>query len=256
MSSIKFDIVVANAEELKFAAAAEFVHQAVEAVKTRGIFTVVLSGGSTPKNLYALLASDTESFRSQVPWNQIHFFWGDERHVPPDHPDSNYRMVQERLLSQVPIPPENVHRIKTENPDASKSAEEYEQELRDFFKSLGLKSPRFDLVFLGMGPDGHTASLFPGTEAVHEQTRLVTAVWVEKFKTYRVTLTPPALNSAACVIFLVSGEDKAETLQAVLEGDYQPDRFPAQVIRPTQGKLLWLTDQAAASRLRQDEEIA
>lgn len=251
MLSVKFEIqVVTNAEELSLKAAEEFVHRAEEAVQARGIFTIALAGGSTPKSLYTLLASDTASFREQVPWNKVHFFWGDERHVPPDHPDSNYRMVQERLLSQVPVPPENVHRILTENPDVGKAADEYEQVLRDFFELHEGKWPRFDLVLLGMGPDGHTASLFPGTNAIHEQTHLVAAPWVEKQNTYRVTLTPPVLNNALCTIFLVSGAEKAEALRAVLEGNLEPDRFPAQIIRPKQGTLLWLVDQAAARFLQ------
>jgi 6-phosphogluconolactonase len=176
MLSAKFDIrVVVNAEKLSLKAAEEFVHRAEEAVQARGIFTIALAGGSTPKSLYTLLASNTASFREQVPWNKVHFFWGDERHVPPDHPDSNYRMVQERLLSQVPVPPENVHRIFTENPDPGKAADEYEQVLQDFFELREEKLPRFDLVLLGMGPDGHTASLFPGSNTIHKQTHLVAA---------------------------------------------------------------------------------
>jgi 6-phosphogluconolactonase len=251
MLSAKFDIrVVVNAEELSLKAAEEFVHRAEEAVQARGIFTIALAGGSTPKSLYTLLASNTASFREQVPWNKVHFFWGDERHVPPDHPDSNYRMVQERLLSQVPVPPENVHRIFTENPDPGKAADEYEQVLQDFFELREEKLPRFDLVLLGMGPDGHTASLFPGSNTIHEQTHLVAAPWVEKQNTYRVTLTPPVLNNALCAIFLVSGSEKSKTLQAVLEGDPEPERFPAQIIRPKQGTLLWLVDQAAARLLQ------
>ncbi len=251
MLSAKFDIrVVVNAEELSLKAAEEFVHRAEEAVQARGIFTIALAGGSTPKSLYTLLASNTASFREQVPWNKVHFFWGDERHVPPDHPDSNYRMVQERLLSQVPVPPENVHRIFTENSDPGKAADEYEQVLHDFFELREEKLPRFDLVLLGMGPDGHTASLFPGSNTIHEQTHLVAAPWVEKQNTYRVTLTPPVLNNALCAIFLVSGSEKSKTLQAVLEGDPEPERFPAQIIRPKQGTLLWLVDQAAARLLQ------
>lgn len=174
MLSVNTEIrVVANSEELSQAAATEFVQRANEAVETRGIFTISLSGGSTPKRLYTLLATD--SWVKQIPWNQVHFFWGDERHVLPDHPGNNYRMVQEQLLSQVPIPPENVHRIKTENLDAAKAASDYEQELRQFFELTRDELLRFDLVLLGMGPDGHTASLFPGTEAIYEQKYLVAA---------------------------------------------------------------------------------
>jgi 6-phosphogluconolactonase len=254
MPAVKPDIhIVADARALSWAAAEEFVRQAREAVRARGVFTVALSGGSTPRSLYTLLASEDEaSFRAQLPWDEMHFFWGDERHVPPDHPDSNYRMAHEAMLAKVPVPAANVHRIKTENPDARQAADEYEQDLRTFFRLAPTQLPRFDLVLLGMGPDGHTASLFPGTDAVHEQTRLVVAPWVEQFHSYRVTLTPPVLNNAACVTFLVSGGDKAATLRAVLEGDYRSDRFPSQAIRPTQGRLLWLVDRAAAGLLRRD----
>lgn len=248
--------IVANPEALSRAAAEEFVRQAVDAVTREGVFTVALSGGSTPKRLYALLASETDSLRAQVPWDKIHVFWGDERHVPPDHPESNYRMAREALLLKVPVPPENVHRIEAEHPDADKVAEVYERHLREFFRLEAGRLPRFDLVLLGMGPDGHTASLFPGTEAVFEQTRHVAPSWVKKFNAYRITLTPPVLNNAACVLFLVSGDDKAEPLQAVLQGDYQPVRLPAQVIRPTHGRLLWLVDRAAARLLELSGETA
>ena len=252
MPVVKPDIhIVADARALSWAAAEEFVRQARDAVRSQGIFTVALSGGSTPKSLYALLAREcAESFRAQVPWDKMHVFWGDERHVPPDHPDSNYHMAHEAMLAKVSLPAAHVHRIKTEHPDARQAADAYEQDLRTFFRLAPTQLPRFDVVLLGMGPDGHTASLFPGTGAVHEQTRLAVAPWVAQFHTYRVTLTPPVLNNAACVIFLVSGADKAATLRAVLEGDDQPDRFPSQAIRPTQGRLLWLVDRAAAGLLR------
>lgn len=238
--------IVAGPDELGRAAAEEVVRLAQDAVHARGSFTLALSGGSTPKNLYALLASETNSFRAQMPWDKTHFFWGDERHVPSDHPHCNYRMVYEAMLSRVAVPPENIHRIRAENPDAGAAAAEYERELREFFRLEPGQWPRFDVILLGMGPDGHTASLFPGTEVIHERTRLVAASWVEKFNAYRITLTPPVLNNAAGVIFLVAGEEKAETLRAVLEGEYQPERLPAQLIRPTNGRLRWLVDRAAA----------
>jgi 6-phosphogluconolactonase len=180
----------------------------------------------------------------------MHVFWGDERHVPPDHPDSNYRMANEVLLSQVPIPPANVHRIKSEHPDARQAADDYEQTLQAFFRLAAGQHPRFDLIFLGLGPEGHTASLFPGTQALHETHRLVVSTWVGKFFTDRITLTPPVLNNAAGVVFLVSGEDKALALKAVLEGHDEPEQLPAQLIRPAHGRLLWLVDRAAASLLQ------
>ena len=243
--------VYADAQELARAAADEFVRLAGEAVKYRGVFTVALAGGSTPKSLYALLAGD--AFRSRVPWEKIHFFWGDERHVAPDHADSNYRMAREAMLSKVPVPAENVHRIRSENPDARRAAEAYETELREFFTSRSLMAnnlPRFDLVLLGMGPDGHTASLFPGTHDVRERERWVAAPWVDKFQTYRVTLTPPVINNAAHILFFVGGEEKAETLRAVLERAEENERFPSQVVLPTDGTLCWMVDRAAARLLR------
>ncbi|MBI3328919.1 MAG: 6-phosphogluconolactonase [Nitrospinae bacterium] len=240
--------IVGDAEELSQAGAEEFVSRAAEAVRAQGLVTVALSGGSTPQAMFQRLASD--ALRDRVAWDKVHVFWGDERHVSPDHPESNYRMAHEALLSKVPVPAAHVHRIKTENPDASQAADEYARELRAFFRLGAGHVPRFDLVLLGMGPDGHTASLFPGTEAVHEHTRLVAAPWVEKFNTYRVTLTPPVLNNATSIIFLIGGEDKAEALWAVLEGDHHPDRFPSQVIRPIRGTLVWLVDRRAARLLR------
>jgi 6-phosphogluconolactonase len=255
MLSLKPDIrIVPDAEELSRVAAEEFVRQAAAAVQAKGVFTVALAGGSTPRAFYRLLAANGEaSFRACVRWDRIRFFWGDERHVPPDHADSNYRMVHEAMLSRVPVRPENVHRIRAENVDARKAAAEYEQELRDYFfpRDMTLDEfPRFDLVLLGMGPDGHTASLFPGTDAVREQTMWVAAPWVEKLRAHRITLTAPVLNRADSVIFLVSGEEKAETLWEVLHGEYQPDALPAQLIRPRHGRLLWLVDRAAARLLQ------
>jgi 6-phosphogluconolactonase len=243
--------IVENVEKLSWEAAEAFVRQAREAVRTRGTFTVALAGGSTPKAFFGLLGSQRGApFRARVPWGTTHFFWGDERHVPPDHPDSNYRMANEAMLSRVPVAAQNIHRILAENPDASLVAEDYDRELREFFRLPPGQFPRFDLILLGMGPDGHTASLFPGTDAVQEQKKLVVAPWVETFRTHRITLTPPVLNNAASVIFLVSGTEKAETLRDVLQGEYQPHRLPAQAIRPRNGRLLWLVDRAAARLLR------
>jgi 6-phosphogluconolactonase len=177
------------------------------------------------------------------------FFWGDERHVPPTDPDSNYRMADETMLSKVPVPAENVFRMATENPDASAAAEAYEKTLRKFFAIEAGQFPRFDLILLGMGPDGHTASLFPGTVALQEQSRLVVANWVEKLKTHRLSFTLPVLNAAACVAFLVSGTDKAPALHAVLQSDAPGEQYPAKLVRPADGKLIWLVDRAAASQL-------
>lgn len=250
MTSINREIrIVQNATQLARVAAAAFASLAEQTVAAKGSFSVALAGGSTPKAMFVLLADASEKFRARVPWSHIHFFWGDERHVPPDHAESNYRMAAETLLSRVPVPPEHIHRIRSERADASQAAQEYELELRDFFKLEAGQWPRFDLALLGMGADGHTASLFPGTTALHEQMRLAVAVWVQTLQTYRITLTPPVFNHAARVIFMVSGQEKAETLRRVLEGEYQPERWPSQLIAPQQGHLLWLIDQAAASLL-------
>ena len=198
------------------AAAEEVIKATNEAVAERGRFTIALSGGSTPKSLYNLLATNA---RTVLPWDKMFFFWGDERHVPPTDPESNYRMTDEAMLAKVPVPPGNVFRILAENPDAAAVAEDYEKTLRKFFKLEPDSVPRFDLILLGLGPDGHTASLFPGTAALHEKSRLVVANWVEKLKTHRLSLTLPVLNAARCVAFLVSGTDKATVLKTVLEED-------------------------------------
>jgi len=245
--------IAANAEELTWAAAEQFARLAAAAVREKGLFTVALAGGSTPKNFYALLADSNQPFRARLPWHSIHFFWGDERHVPPDHPDSNYGMAREAMLVRAPVPLENVHRIKSENADAVKAADEYEQTLREFFKLKQGQLPRFDLILLGLGPDGHTASIFPGAKVINEESRLVVAPWVKKFDSYRISLTPPVLNNSSFLIFLVSGADKAGALREVLEGEYHPERFPAQLINPPNGKLLWLVDQTAARFLSETQ---
>lgn len=244
--------IVADGGEIARAAAEEVTRLAGEAVSARGRFTFVLSGGSTPRSLFTLLADPHESFRDRIAWNAVHVFWGDERCVPPDHPDSNYRMARESLLDHVPIPAANVHRIAAENPDAAEAAALYDNELGAFFSS-GSELPRFDLILLGLGPDGHTASLFPGNAAVHETQRRVIAPFVEKFGTHRITLTAPVLNHAAEVIFLVSGAEKSSALRAVLEGERQVDLYPAQIIQPDDGTLVWLVDNAAAQGLTRQE---
>lgn len=217
-----------------------------DAVAERGRFTIALSGGSTPKNLFNLLATNA---RTVLPWDRMFFFFGDERHVPPTDPESNYRMADESLLSKVPVPPGNVFRIAAENPDAAAAAAAYEKTLEKFFALQPGQFPVFDLILLGMGPDGHTASLFPGTAGLQEKSRLVIANWVEKFKTSRITLTLPVLNAARCVTFLVSGTDKAPALHAVLDSDAPGEQYPSKLVRPTDGKLIWLVDRAAASEL-------
>jgi 6-phosphogluconolactonase len=233
-------------QELFAAAAEEVVRTANEAVAQRGRFTIALAGGSTPKSLYNLLATNA---RTTLPWDRMFFFWGDERHVPPTDPESNYRMAEEAMLSKIPVAAGNVFRIKTENPDASAAAADYEQTLKKFFTLEPGQFPSFDLILLGMGPDGHTASLFPGTAALQEKSRLVVANWVEKMKTHRITLTLPVLNAGRCVTFLVSGTDKATVLRAVLEENVPPEQYPAKLVKPNDGKLIWLIDRGAASQL-------
>lgn len=229
--------------------AAELIlDSAKQAVRARKQCTLVLSGGSTPEDLYKLLA-DGAKLREQFPWQNVHFFWGDERHVPPDHKDSNYRMANEAMLRKVPVPEGNVHRIRSEDPDAGRAAHSYERELRRFFKLRPAKFPRFDIVLMGLGPEGHTASLFPGTKALHEKKRLVVSNWVGKFYTDRITMTAPVFNGAANVIFLVSGDEKAIPVKAVLEGKYEPEQLPAQLVHPVKGRLWWLLDKAAAKFL-------
>jgi 6-phosphogluconolactonase len=241
--------VYPDAAHLARAAANHFVTLAGEAIASRGRFAVALAGGSTPRAAYALLASD--EYAPRVDWSRVQVFWGDERCVPPDHLDSNYRMACEALLDHVSIPEENVHRMRGEL-EPTQAAAEYEYVLGALFSaSSGDRKAelRFDLILLGMGDDGHTASLFPGTEAIHEQTRRVVAHYVKKLKAWRITLTPVVINAAANVTFLVSGSGKAERLSQVLTGPYQPDVLPAQIVNPDRGRLRWLVDAAAAISL-------
>ena len=234
---------------LSRAAAAEFVELAQQAVQARGLFTVALSGGFTPETLYSLLADDPQLY-SAVAWEKVHFFFSDERHVPPDHPDSNYGMVHRSLLSKIPAPPGNAHRMVTELSDAGLVADQCEQVLREFFRLRPGEFPGFDLVLLGLGGEGHTASLFPGSEALHETKRLAVATWVKTLEAWRITLTLPVLNNASEVAFLVSGTEKAEALRNVLEGSFDPDLWPAQAVQPISGQPVFFVDQDAAKLLR------
>jgi len=233
-------------QDLFQAAAEEVLRAAAEAIARRGRFTIALSGGSTPRNLYTLIAANASA---SLPWDQMFFFWGDERHVPLNDPDSNYRMAKETLLSKVPIPPANIFPVPADNPDAAAAAQAYEDTLRKFFALAAGEFPRFDLILLGMGPDGHTASLFPETAALQEKSRLVVANWVEKLSNSRITFTLPVLNAARCVAFLVSGADKAAVLHEVLEGKAPGEKYPSKLVRPIEGKLIWFVDRAAASDL-------
>ncbi|MEP7292846.1 MAG: 6-phosphogluconolactonase [Chloroflexota bacterium] len=233
-------IAAAHAVAAQFAAAAE------RAITTKGRFTVVLAGGSTPRDVYRLLASD--DYAAAVEWEYTQVFWGDERCVPLNDPENNGRMARETLLDHVPIPTDHIHRIPSQLAPED-AALEYEQTLRTYFFERGLEQPEFDLVLLGLGAEGHTASLFPHSPVLHEQERWVAATYVERMNSWRVTLTPVALNSAAKVIFLVVGEEKAEALREILSEPKTPDELPAQIVDPPHGRVLWIIDQAAAGLL-------
>lgn len=239
--------VYPDTDSLSHAAARYIVQVAQESIVTHGRFTLALSGGNTPKKLYGLLAS--EPYRSQIDWALVEIFWSDERCVPPDSADSNFHMAQEVLLSKVPIPAQQVHRVPADAPDRDAASLAYTQEMQRVFGTNAV--PSFDLIQLGMGPEGHTASLFPHQSSLHEQTRLIMPVTVPKPPPPRLTFTPPLLNAAVHVLFLVTGADKAEAVQAVLEGDYQPDEYPAQIVKPTKGEVTWMFDTAAAPHLSQ-----
>lgn len=245
---------LADAEAVSRAAAEEVVRCARSAIAARGRFTIALSGGSTPRRLYQLL---TEApFGAQVDWERIEVFWGDERAVPPEHPDSNFGMAHAALLARVRVAPERVHRMAAEREDRDAAARAYEAEIaRTFGVFPEAEPPAFDCILLGMGADGHTASLFPHTKAVRERRRWVVRNAVATLGAERLTLTAPILNRSATVLFLVAGADKAATLRQVLEGPTDPERLPAQLIRPLAGRLLWLVDTAAAACLTQAERV-
>jgi len=235
-------------EKLSQTAAMTFFEQVSHAISERGRFSVVLSGGETPRRLYEILA--TPPFQERICWGDVHVFWSDERCVPPDDPRSNARMARQALLNHVPIPPENIHPIHCET-SPQQAALSYEQELRDFF---GSQPPIFDLVLLGLGENGHTASLFPHTPVLKEQQHWVAEVYVAELDMYRVTLTAPLINQARQVVFLVCGSEKASVLQNVLEGAYQPNDLPAQLIRPNGAQPIWLVDKAASRKLAVENE--
>jgi len=234
-------------EELTKAAFGLFLQAAAEALRAKEKCSVALSGGGTPLPLYQRLAQDPEADR--LDWNRIHFFWGDERPVGPDHPDSNYQSAYQALLGPRGIPEEHIHRVQGED-DPARAARQYQQLLGTWFSE---RPPQFDLILLGMGDDGHTASIFPQTDlaagAPGDESSWVEAVWVPKLESWRISFTPQLINAAARVVFLVSGGGKAETLREVIQGPYRPAIFPAQLIQPRNGKLTWLIDSAAAAEL-------
>lgn len=240
--------VLPDVDTMNRTAAEEFLRAAREAIFAHGRFTAALAGGHTPRGLYHLLVTCPRARIGKLPWEKMHIFFGDERPVPPTHEESNFRMVKETLLAKGRIPAANVHRIRGEI-DPAQAAEDYEAELRKFFDIGPTRVPRFDLVILGLGPDGHTASLFPGTTALKEETHLVVANSVPKLNTRRITLTLPVLNAAAQIMFVVSGKEKADVVRKAVRGDDKGNLLPAQAVQPTSGRLLWLLDQDAASRL-------
>jgi 6-phosphogluconolactonase len=240
--------ILADAAAITRRAADEFLKASSEAVARNGVFNVAFAGGSTPKALYSLLADDP-AYRAKLAWDKMRVFFGDERHVPPDHSESNFGMASEALFSKGLLKPEQIVRIKGEYPDTEKAALEYEQVLRAYFRLKDGEYPRLDLVLLGMGEEGHTLSLFPGTKALHPGARIVVHNWVGKFYTERITITAETANHANRVMFLITRADKAPALKAVLEGPYEPEQLPAQLIQPKSGNALWLIDRDAAKML-------
>ena len=243
---------LADAEELFHAAAEEVCRIGQMSMETTGRFSLVLSGGSTPRGLYQLLAA--HPYRSQVDWKRVEYFWGDERAVPPDHQASNFRMAREAMLDKLGVPPERIHRIEGERPDLDQAAYDYERDIERVLgriPGVGRRPPHFNLFLLGMGEDGHTASLFPNTSALIEQERWVVAQEVPKAPRERITMTPPLINAAHFIMFLVSGASKADVLAEVLQGRRDPSRYPAQLIHPLTGEVTWFVDHAASSKLIQ-----
>jgi 6-phosphogluconolactonase len=236
--------IFTSASELFRGAAEAFCRLGTEAIQKRGKFTVALSGGSTPRGLHQELVT---GFRAALPWNQVYFFWGDERHVPPDFPESNYRMAQETLLSPLVIPADHIFRMPGEIPDAEAGARLYEQTLRNFFHPAPGQFPRLDFILLGMGGDGHTASLFPNTKGLEERERWVIGNWVEQHSTFRITCTYPVLNQGRCVMFLINGANKAEMVKKALQDPGA--HLPCQGVAPVDGELLWYVDKEAGAKL-------
>ena len=236
--------VLGSPQELFQAAAEKFCSLGSRAIEAHGKFTVALSGGSTPRGLHQELATH---FAPRLDWSKVFFFWGDERHVPPDSSESNYRMAKETLLSKLPIPAGNIFRVPSELPDARQAAAKYEQTMREFFQLEPDLFPKLDFILLGMGPDGHTASLFPGTAALQEKDHVVVANWVEKLNTFRITFTYPVLDNGTCVMFLVNGDEKAEMVRRALKDPNA--NLPCQKVHPYDGELLWYLDKGAALKL-------
>jgi 6-phosphogluconolactonase len=251
VSDLKFHNMRVHIEESPQGVAGEalemFTHLAEGAARQGRLFRTALSGGSTPKLLYGLLASET--LRDEVPWSVVCFFFGDERWVPPTHPESNYKLANDNLFKKVSVDPACLFPIPTEGLTPAEAAAQYEETLRREFGTGEDQVPEFDLIFLGMGDDAHTASCFPHTSVIKQREKLVEAVFVEKLDTHRITLTPPVLQAARSVLVMVTGESKAEALREVMLGEYNPDEYPAQLLRHSHGSVTWLVDKSAASKL-------
>jgi 6-phosphogluconolactonase len=235
-------------QEVALAAARLFTQVASESAVSRGVARIAISGGNTPNLMFDLLADPNQPFASEIPWNRLELYWVDERCVPPSDPESNFRSAREHFLSKVPLAPERIFRMEGEL-DPEEAANRYESTLRNAMKLEGAESPAFDLILLGMGDDGHTASLFPHTAALHELGRLVVANHVLQKQTWRITLTWPVINQGRNVCFLIEGAGKASILAEVLTGPRDVERLPSQLIRPSSGKLRFLLDEAAAAKL-------
>jgi 6-phosphogluconolactonase len=242
------DITVFDRSEELFKKAAEkIITIGREAIRSDGLFTLTLSGGNTPKGVYTALAS--AEFKNELEWGKVHFFWGDERPVVQTHPESNYRMAKESLLNHVSIPQSNIHRIAGEE-DSMLAAQQYEDEMREFFKLSDGEVPALDLILLGMGDDGHTASLFPDSEAIKINDRLVVENYVKKLNTHRITFTFPLINNAKNVLFLVTGSSKSKAVRQVLRHSDSEPVLPSLLVQPKSGSLLWFLDKEAAVELK------
>jgi 6-phosphogluconolactonase len=254
--------IVADGDALARAAADRLTALVEQAIAERAGATVSLTGGRTPRHLYGLLGDAAQPWRARIDWSRVHLFWGDERHVPPDHPDSNYGMAKAALLDRVPIPPAHVHRMRGELPDAHDAARDYEQQRRDGFAAAGRSDLTFDVMLLGLGEDAHIASIFPGSELIRRPVkgrptfegagrlfmgRRVAAVWVPHLNAWRITLTPVALLDARAIVMVAAGEQKAAAVHAAIDGPLDVARWPAQLLREAGDRVEWIVDRAAAA---------
>ncbi len=250
---VQLDLKVYEQVDEVTRAACEYITSGVEqAVATRGLARLAISGGSTPKAVFEMLADASQPYLARMPWAKLQLFWVDERCVPPDDQESNYGMTKAAMLDKVPLPAAQVHRMEGEL-DPEEAASRYESEIRNVFKLEGAETPTFDMAVLGLGPDGHTASLFPHTDGLNEMSRIVMANHVPQKDVWRLTLTWPVITQARLVAFLIEGEDKAAVVRTVFAGAYDPETYPAQLIRPASGVLTMLMDRASAAELPKTE---